>query len=78
MYAILIPDSKVIGETKVFLNISKKKQTEMGNFLADAISHEVRIKWSTDVDQSFFKNNFSIISFKYIVWKRWQMCSWVC
>ena len=44
MYAILIPDSKVIGETKVFLNISKKKQTEMGNFLADAISHEVRIK----------------------------------
>ena len=39
--AIMIPDSKVIGETKVFLNISKKKQTDMGDFLADAISHEV-------------------------------------
>ena len=43
MYAILIPDSKVIGETKVFLNISKKKQTDMGDFLADAISHEVSL-----------------------------------
>ena len=41
-YAILIPDNKVIGETKVFLNISKKEQTDMGDFLADAISYEVR------------------------------------
>ena len=41
--AIMIPDSKVIGETKVFLNISKKKQTDMGDFLADAISHEVSL-----------------------------------
>ena len=39
----MIPDSKVIGETKVFLNISKKKQTDMGDFLADAISHEVSL-----------------------------------
>ena len=43
MYAILIPDSKVIGETKIFLNISKKIQTDMGDFLADAISHEVSL-----------------------------------